>query len=109
MISPSPTDRDLKSPARPVKARNLALGIERIGFFALSHQALCAIVFVILSAIAAVGFVRVKVDDSLSQLFKSETEEFRTYDAARLAEHIADFSLAALGLCRPLGREGEAK
>jgi predicted RND superfamily exporter protein len=80
VISPSPTDRDLKSPARPVKARNLALGIERIGFFALSHQALCAIVFVILSAIAAVGFVRVKVDDSLSQLFKSETEEFRTYE-----------------------------
>jgi uncharacterized protein len=75
-----PTDRDLKSPPRPVKARNLALGIERIGFFALSHQALCAIVFVILSAIAAVGFVRVKVDDSLSQLFKSDTEEFRTYE-----------------------------
>jgi predicted RND superfamily exporter protein len=63
-----------------VKARNLALGIERIGFFALSHQALCAIVFVILSAIAAVGFARVKVDDSLSQLFKSDTEEFRTYE-----------------------------
>jgi predicted RND superfamily exporter protein len=75
-----PTDRDLKSPPRPVKARNLALGIERIGFFALSHQALCAIVFVILSAIAAVGFARVKVDDSLSQLFKSDTEEFRTYE-----------------------------
>jgi predicted RND superfamily exporter protein len=75
-----PTDRDLKSPPRSVKARNLALGIERIGFFALSHQALCAIVFVILSAIAAVGFARVKVDDSLSQLFKSDTEEFRTYE-----------------------------
>ena len=80
MTSLPPTDRDLKSPPRPVKARNLALGIERIGFFALSHQALCAIVFVILSAIAAVGFVRVKVDDSLSQLFKSDTEEFRTYE-----------------------------
>jgi predicted RND superfamily exporter protein len=58
----------------------LALGIERIGFFALSHRTLCAIAFVILSAIAAVGFVRVKVDDSLSQLFRSETDEFRTYE-----------------------------
>jgi predicted RND superfamily exporter protein len=58
----------------------LALGIERIGFFALSHRTLCAIVFVILSAIAAVGFVRVKVDDSLSQLFRSDTDEFRTYE-----------------------------
>jgi predicted RND superfamily exporter protein len=58
----------------------LALGIERIGFFALSHRTLCAIAFVILSAIAAVGFGRVKVDDSLSQLFRSETDEFRTYE-----------------------------
>jgi len=75
-----PADRDVKVPPRAVKPRNLALGIERIGFFALSHRTLCAIIFVILSAIAAVGFVRVKVDDSLSQLFRSDTDEFRTYE-----------------------------
>jgi hypothetical protein len=75
-----PTDRDVKVPPRPVKPRNLALGIERIGFFALSHRTLCAIIFIVLSAIAAVGFVRVKVDDSLSQLFRSDTDEFRTYE-----------------------------
>jgi len=68
-----------KSP-RAIKARNLALGIERIGFFSLSHPILCAVLFVVLSAFAAVGFVRVKVDDSLSQLFRSETDEFRTYE-----------------------------
>jgi predicted RND superfamily exporter protein len=70
----------VKVPPRAVKPRNLALGIERIGFFALSHRTLCAIAFIILSAIAAVGFARVKVDDSLSQLFRSETDEFRTYE-----------------------------
>jgi uncharacterized protein len=75
-----PADRDVKVPPHAVKPRNLALGIERIGFFALSHRTLCVIVFVILSAIAAVGFVRVKVDDSLSQLFRSDTDEFRTYE-----------------------------
>jgi uncharacterized protein len=75
-----PADRDVKVPPRAVKPRNLALGIERIGFFALSHRTLCAVVFIILSAIAAVGFVRVKVDDSLSQLFRSDTDEFRTYE-----------------------------
>lgn len=80
MSSHPPTDHDVNVPPRPVKARNLALGIERIGFFALSHRTLCVIVFIILSAIAAVGFVRVKVDDSLSQLFRSETDEFRTYE-----------------------------
>jgi uncharacterized protein len=75
-----PADRDVKVPPRAVKPRNLALGLERIGFFALSHRTLCVILFVILSAIAAVGFVRVKVDDSLSQLFRSDTDEFRTYE-----------------------------
>ena len=80
MSSVPPADRDVKVPPRAVKARNLALGIERIGFFALSHRTLCVIAFVILSAIAAVGFVRVKVDDSLSQLFRSDTDEFRTYE-----------------------------
>ena len=80
MSSVPPADRDVKVPPRAVKPRNLALGIERIGFFALSHRTLCVIVFVILSAIAAVGFVRVKVDDSLSQLFRSDTDEFRTYE-----------------------------
>ena len=80
MSSVPPADRDVKVPPRAVKPRNLALGIERIGFFALSHRTLCVIVFVILSVIAAVGFVRVKVDDSLSQLFRSDTDEFRTYE-----------------------------
>ena len=80
MSSVPPADRDVKVPPRAVKPRNLALGIERIGFFALSHRTLCVIVFVILSMIAAVGFVRVKVDDSLSQLFRSDTDEFRTYE-----------------------------
>ena len=80
MSSVPPADRDVKVPPRAVKPRNLALGIERIGFFALSHRTLCAVVFIILSAIAAVGLGRVKVDDSLSQLFRSDTDEFRTYE-----------------------------
>ena len=80
MISPQPSDRDPTKSPRAIKPRNLALGIERIGFFSLSHPILCLIVFVVLSMVAAVGFVRVKVDDSLSQLFRSETDEFRTYE-----------------------------
>jgi len=80
VISPQPSDRDPTKSPRAIKPRNLALGIERIGFFSLSHPILCLIVFVVLSMVAAVGFVRVKVDDSLSQLFRSETQEFRTYE-----------------------------
>jgi uncharacterized protein len=67
-------------PSHVIKPRNLALGIERIGFYALSHRMLCAIVFIVLGLLATIGFARVKVDDSLSQLFRSQTDEFRTYE-----------------------------
>ena len=77
--SGAPSDRD-PEPPRAIKPRNLALGIERIGFYSLSHRTLCLIAFIVLSLIAAVGFARVKVDDSLSQLFRSDTDEFRTYE-----------------------------
>jgi hypothetical protein len=75
-----PSDRIAAEKPRAIKPRNLALGIERIGFFSLSHQMLVATVFVVLSLVAAVGFAKVKVDDSLSQLFRSNTDEFRTYE-----------------------------
>jgi hypothetical protein len=76
----SSTDGLLAGPPRAIKPRNLALGIERIGFYALSHRMLCAVVFIVLGLLATVGFARVKVDDSLSQLFRSDTEQFRTYE-----------------------------
>ena len=80
MTSIPPSDRVPAEPPRAIKPRNLALGIERIGFFSLTHRILCALVFIVLSIVAAVGFVRVKVDNSLSQLFRSDTAEFRTYE-----------------------------
>ena len=61
-----PSDRG-QEPPHAIKPRNLALGIERIGFYALSHRTLCVLAFVVLSLAAAVGFARVKVDDSLSE------------------------------------------
>ena len=80
MTSLPPPDRDPVETPRAVKPRNLALGIERIGFFALSHRVLCALAFVVLCTLAAIGFARMKVDDSLSQLFRSDTAEYRTYE-----------------------------
>jgi len=65
----------------PVTApRNLALGIERIGLLPLIYPLISVIVFAILIAGAAVGFEKLKVDDSLSQLFRSNTPEYRTYE-----------------------------
>jgi uncharacterized protein len=70
---------DLPEPRRVIQPRNLALGIERMGFAALAHPTLVAIAFLAFCILATVGFLRLKVDDSLSQLFRSNTEEYRTY------------------------------
>jgi uncharacterized protein len=59
--------------------RNLALGIERIGLLSLRFPIVVAIVFLVLLGLGAVGFERLKVDDSLSQLFRSDTPEYQTY------------------------------
>jgi predicted RND superfamily exporter protein len=78
-VEPAPPPEFIETQPRVVKPRNLALGIERIGFFAISHRTVVALVFAVLCALAAVGFGRLKVDDSLSQLFRSDTAEYKTY------------------------------
>ena len=80
MTSPPPPDLDLLETPRNVVPRNLALGIERMGFVPLKHRIISIVVFILLCAGAAVGFSRLKVDDSLSQLFRSDTPEFKTYE-----------------------------
>src|SRR5215467_10520216 len=63
-----------KSPFR------LALGIERFGLIPLSFPIPSVIVFIVLAALAAIGVMRIQTDDSLSQLFRSETPEFKQYE-----------------------------
>src|SRR5215831_887010 len=58
----------------------LALGIERMGLVALRFPIPGAIVFVLLAALAAIGVMRIEVDDSLSQLFRSDSPEFKQYE-----------------------------
>ncbi len=80
MTSTPPPELEFLETPRNVVPRNLALGVERIGFIPLSHRLISVIIFVALCALAAVGFTRLKVDDSLSQLFRSDTAEFKTYE-----------------------------
>jgi predicted RND superfamily exporter protein len=58
----------------------LALGIERFGLVPLRFAIPSAIVFVLLAVLAAVGVMRIRADDSLSQLFRSDTPEFKQYE-----------------------------
>src|SRR5437016_3419939 len=62
------------------KSFRLALGIERFGLVALRVPVLGCVVFLGLAVAAAFGVARIEADDSLSQLFRSETPEFKLYD-----------------------------
>jgi predicted RND superfamily exporter protein len=58
----------------------LAFGIERIGLVSLHFPLTVVVVAVILAIAAGFGAIRLKVDDSLSQLFRSGTPEFKQYE-----------------------------
>jgi predicted RND superfamily exporter protein len=58
----------------------LALGIERIGLVSLRFPLAVALVAVALAIAAGFGVTRLKIDDSLSQLFRSDTPEFKQYE-----------------------------
>ena len=62
------------------KEFRLALGIERIGLIALRFPIAIVIVLAVLSVAAGFGVERIKVDDSLSTLFRSDTPDFKTYE-----------------------------
>jgi predicted RND superfamily exporter protein len=59
----------------------LALGLERIGLVSLRWPQLVSIVIVLLCVGASFGVMRLQTDDSLSQLFRSDTPEFKQYEA----------------------------
>ena len=63
--------------ARPI---NIAFGLERLGLWALRVPVLAAILFALLAVAAGFGVHRINVDDSLSQLFRSDTPEFHQFE-----------------------------
>ena len=60
--------------------RSFAFGLERVGFFGLNAPYLTCLLIVLFSVLAVFGLLRLKVDDSLSELFRTDTEEFRRYE-----------------------------
>lgn len=56
------------------------LGAERLGLLALQWPVLVALATLAFSVFAAFGVARIDVDDSLSQLFRANTPEFRQYE-----------------------------
>src|SRR6516225_1569767 len=58
---------------------SIAFGLERIGLIAVQAPILSCIILAGLIIAALFGIERIKIDDSLSQLFRSNTKEFKQY------------------------------
>ena len=61
------------------RAGDLALGIERLGLLSLRFPAAVGSLALVLAVFCGFGIARIRIDDSLSQLFHSDTPEFRFY------------------------------
>ncbi len=63
-----------------VPRRSFAFGLERLGLVGLKAPAVTLVLILALSAFAGWGLTLLRVDDSLSELFRTDTEEFRRYE-----------------------------
>src|SRR5215213_875875 len=79
MLERNAVDADTKMPAKPPVS--IAFGLERIGLIAMRTPVLSCIILLAMVVGAVFGIERIKIDDSLSQLFRSESKEYRQYEA----------------------------
>src|ERR1700754_5312863 len=60
---------------------SIAFGLERIGLIAVQAPIVSCIILVALVIGAIFGIERIKIDDSLSQLFRSNSKDYQQYEA----------------------------
>jgi len=78
MLEQNTIDPDAKKPAPPPVS--IAFGLERIGLVAIRAPILSCIILFAMVIGAVFGIERIKIDDSLSQLFRSNSKEYRQYE-----------------------------
>ncbi|SDS61427.1 efflux RND transporter permease subunit [Bradyrhizobium canariense] len=66
---------------QPPTGPSIAFGLERIGLIAVRAPILSCIILVALIVAAIFGIHRIKIDDSLSQLFRSNSKDYQQYEA----------------------------
>lgn len=69
------TDKD-----EPRRSFLFSFGLDRIGLIALKAPLVSLGVIILMTILAGIGLSRLQVDDSLSELFRTDTEEFRRYE-----------------------------
>jgi len=60
---------------------SIAFGLERIGLIAVKAPVLSVVILFALMVGAIFGIERIKIDDSLSQLFRSDSKDYKQYEA----------------------------
>jgi uncharacterized protein len=78
MLDKNIIDPDARTPEK--KPVSIAFGLERIGLIAVRTPVLSCLILLVLVIGAIFGIDRIKIDDSLSQLFRSNTREYRQYE-----------------------------
>lgn len=68
------------NPTEPQRPHLISLGLNKLGLIGIRAPIISAILVVLLTAAAVMGLTRLKVDDSLSELFRTNTPEFKTYE-----------------------------
>jgi len=66
---------------QPPSGPSIAFGLERIGLIALRAPILSCLILLALIVAAIFGIQRIKIDDSLSQLFRSNSKDYQQYEA----------------------------
>jgi uncharacterized protein len=64
----------------PRRSFLFSFGLDRLGLIALRAPFLSALLIAVLTVLAVMGVMRLRVDDSLSELFRTNTKEFLQYE-----------------------------
>ncbi len=64
----------------PRRSFRFSFGLDRLGLIALKAPYVSAALILLLTIAAVFGVMRLRVDDSLSELFRTDTKEFRQYE-----------------------------
>ena len=70
----------MQQKAEPKRVRSLSFGLERLGLTALRYPAFTAAIIIAVTIAAFFGISKLRVDDSLSELFRTDTPEFHDYE-----------------------------
>ena len=98
----STSDGHSGSPSGGGRPHRLAYGVEKIGLVPLRFPVASLIVMVLLAVAAGFGVMRLKVDDSLSQLFRSDTPEFQQFEDVTQRFPSSEFDILVVVEGKPL-------